>query len=241
MRRAWGISFGLAAQALFALTVWHLFWFLKGHPPADHQGWLACDVLLAGQFAAAHSALLYPPVRRRLERWTGASFYGCFFCVATCLGLLAMFALWQPGSLVLWQLSGWARGMMLGLFGLSWVALLYSLNLTGLGYQTGWTPWWQWLRGRPPARRTFRPRGAYLLLRHPVYLSFLGLTWFTPDMTVDRALLCGVWTVYIFFGSYLKDRRLLYYAPQEYAAYQSRVPGYPLMPAGPLARVQQPA
>ena len=34
----------------------------------------------------------------------------------------------------------------------------------------------------------------------------------------------------------LKDRRLLHYVQEPYRRYQARVPGYPFMPAGPLAR-----
>ena len=81
------------------------------------------------------------------------------------------------------------------------------------------------------------PRGAYHFFRHPVYLSFLGLVWFTPRMTLDHAVLTGIWTVYIFVGSYLKDRRLTYYLGDAYRAYQAKVPGYPLVPFGPLGKV----
>ena len=46
----------------------------------------------------------------------------------------------------------------------SWVALFYSLSLTGLGYQTGWTPWWHWLRRVPLQGAAHSSRaGAYLL------------------------------------------------------------------------------
>jgi len=76
-------------------------------------------------------------------------------------------------------------------------------------------------------RREFRPRGAYHLLRHPVYLSFLGLIWFTPVLTLDHAILTGIWTTYIFVGSYLKDRRLVNYLGDDYRRYQAAVPGYP--------------
>jgi protein-S-isoprenylcysteine O-methyltransferase Ste14 len=78
--------------------------------------------------------------------------------------------------------------------------------------------------------------GVFRWLRHPVYLSFLGLIWFTPRMTFDHAVLTTVWTVYVFIGSWLKDRRLAYYIGDEYREYASRVPGYPGMIAGPLAR-----
>ena len=129
-----------------------------------------------------------------------------------------------------------AEVLVSGTFLAIWPVLIYSISLTGLGWQTGFTPWWAWLRRRKPPRREFEPRGAYLVLRHPIYLSFLGLIWVTPAMTWDRVILVVIWTAYIFVGSYLKDRRLLHYVQEPYRRYQARVPGYPFMPAGPLAR-----
>ena len=61
--------------------------------------------------------------------------------------------------------------------------------------------------------------------------------WFVPVVTVDRAVLIVCWTAYIYIGSVLKDRRLAHYLGDDYRAYQARVPGYPGMPLGPLARV----
>lgn len=113
-------------------------------------------------------------------------------------------------------------------FYVSWFALLYSLSLTGMGYQNGWTPFYYWLRQQQPPRREFKPRGAYKLIRHPVYLSFLGLVWFTPRMTLDHAALTAIWTGYIFYGSFLKDRRLEGFIGESYKRYESEVPGFPL-------------
>jgi hypothetical protein len=62
------------------------------------------------------------------------------------------------------------------------------------------------------------------------------LIWFTPVMTFDHAMLTGVWTLYIFAGSILKDQRLLYYLGNSYADYMSQVAGYPGMLFGPLGR-----
>lgn len=90
---------------------------------------------------------------------------------------------------------------------------------------------------RPPAR-PFLPQGVYRFLRHPVYRGFLGLVWLVPVVMLDRAVLIGIWTVSIYVGSVLNDRRLLFYVGDEYRRYQADVPGYPGMPFGPLARVQ---
>jgi hypothetical protein len=70
-----------------------------------------------------------------------------------------------------------------------------------------------------------------------VYLSFLGLIWLRPAMTLDHAILTSVWTPYIFIGSVLKDQRMVFHLGDRYRDYQSRVTGYVGMPAGPLARI----
>jgi protein-S-isoprenylcysteine O-methyltransferase Ste14 len=87
-------------------------------------------------------------------------------------------------------------------------------------------------------RREFVERGGYRVLRHPVSLSFLGLIWFAPLVTLDRVVLMAVWTAYIVVGSVLKDRRLLHFIGNEYRGYRARVPGYPGIPFGPLARIR---
>jgi len=57
----------------------------------------------------------------------------------------------------------------------------------------------------------------------------------------DRLVLIVCWTAYISVGSVLKDRRLVHFLGDRYREYQSRVPGYPGIPFGPLARVPLPA
>lgn len=245
MRRAVGIVLGILTHLLFAVTVWRLLLFLQGTSDLETiqaesvkpATALCFDFFLALQFALVHSALLLPAVRARLERRIPSAFYGLFFCAATCLGLMLIFWQWRTSAVVVWRATGAPAIAIEVAYAASWTCLLYSLWLSGLGYQTGWTPWRYWLAGQSPPRRQFRPQSAYLVMRHPVYLSFLGLIWFVPTATLDRALLIVVWTVYVFVGSYLKDRRLQYYLGPAYREYQARVPGYPGMIVGPLARV----
>lgn len=237
MRRTFGLVFGAATQLLFLATVRSLWIFLAGHDARHDSGTEWGNALLALQFAAPHSVLLHPGARRRLSPWIPQPFYGCFFCAVTCLSLLLTFALWHDSDIVVWRFDGAAGVAVEGLWFASWAALFYSLWLTGLGYQTGLTPWWDWVCRRPPRRRSFQPLGAYRFLRHPVYLSFLGLIWFTPVITLDRVTLIAIWTPYIFLGSWLKDARLLRYVGGQYGDYMSRVAGYPIVGLGPLGKV----
>ena len=237
MRRTTGVVFGISTQALFLVTVWYLFWFLRDGAINERHGiWWACDISLAVLFAVTHSIMLVPASRRRLSRWIPAAFYDSVFCVVTCLSLLLLFFAWRTSETTLWHFTGWIGSATRVGFYVSWFALLYSLSLTGMGYQNGWTPFYYWLRQQQPPRREFKPRGAYKLIRHPVYLSFLGLVWFTPRMTLDHAALTAIWTGYIFYGSFLKDRRLEGFIGETYKRYESEVPGFPLIPAGPLGR-----
>lgn len=246
-----GIAFGLGTQALFGLCVWRLFWFLHGDfssgriPPGGFafagrvrpglEG-LPIDALLALQFAVVHSLLLWPPVQKRLKRWIAGEFYGSMYSVASCLSLLLMFGCWRTSAVVLWEVRGPAVVLVRLCFYLSWCALFYSLSLTGFGYQTGWTQWRYWFFRRKLPRRTFVPRGAYLWFRHPIYLSFLGLVWFTPAMTLDHAVLTALWTAYLLYGSYLKDERLAFFLGDDYRRYRTAVPGYPLWLVGRLGK-----
>ncbi len=125
------------------------------------------------------------------------------------------------------------------LYVLSWVGLLYTLGLTGYGFQTGWTPFWGWFSQGQPPRRRFEVPGAYRWMRHPVYLAFLGQIWLTSQMTIDRLLMALILTGYVFLGSYLKDRRLEHYLGDTYREYSARVPGYPFF-LGPLGKIPLP-
>ncbi len=133
--------------------------------------------------------------------------------------------------------SRWLAGVLhpsLLLRQLGIAALLACPDWTGLSERLD--PLLSLAPAQKAPRREFQPKGAYKLIRHPVYMSFLGLIWFTPRMTLDHAALTFVWTAYIFYGSVLKDRRLEFFLGKTYVDYQQRVPGYPLVMSGPLGR-----
>jgi hypothetical protein len=231
-----GIAVGIGTQIIFLWTVVQLFQFLRFGAERNEVTSLWVDAFLALAFAVPHSILLVPKVQSLLRQHIPSGWLGLVHCLATCLGLLVLFKFWSPASAVLWHFEGWTAAIVVAAFYLSWLAMFYSLYLTGLGYQTGLTQWLYWFRNVKPPPREFVVRGAYRWLRHPVYLSFLGLIWFTPTMTADHAVLTLIWTAYIFIGSVFKDRRLKHYIGQPYVEYAQRVAGYPWIGLGSLGR-----
>ncbi|MBU6239635.1 MAG: hypothetical protein KGQ51_17575 [Planctomycetes bacterium] len=234
--RAAGFCFGIGTQLLFLWTVVYLFLFLRYCDGTEYAGWWWMDTLMAMGFAVPHSLILFPPIQKRIRQRLPSGLMGCVHCTVTCVTLLLMFRYWGSSKVVVWQATGMVETAVLACFYLSWVALLYSLYWTGFGYQTGLTQWWYWWRMTPPPRRPFLTTGAFRYMRHPVYMSFLGLVWFTPTMTLDHAILTLTWTLYIYIGSWAKDRRLLHYIGDEYLAYARRVPGLPVIGFGSLNR-----
>ena len=127
-----GLSFGIATHLLFGWTVWQLFFFLRDGSRHTVAFSPAVDVLLCLQFAVLHSLLLWPPTARRLRRWIPGGLYGCLFSTVTCICLLTAIGLWAPSSDIIWQLTGLGRFLVLTGFYASWIALIYSMSLTGL-------------------------------------------------------------------------------------------------------------
>lgn len=236
--RACGLALGVGTQLLFLWTAYQLFLFLSGPSDRGHGFHPLRDVILALFFAWPHSVLLYPGVQKWLKAYVHPQLMGCVHCLVTCVSLLVLFPLWSVSQGGLWDMHGWSALLMQAGFYGSWLALLYSLWLSGMGYQTGLLPWLYWVRGVKSPRREMNRSGAFRLMRHPVYLSFLGLIWFTPHMTWDHVILTSVWTIYIYVGSYMKDRRLLHYIGQPYREYAQSVPGFPLIGFGVLGKMR---
>ena len=104
MVRLLGILIGVAVHGLFALMVYHLYFFLGARPrnPARQHS-VSERGLLALQFVVIHSLLLLPKVRTKLERVIPPAFYGLFFCLMTTLTLLLAMHYWQVGSSAMWN------------------------------------------------------------------------------------------------------------------------------------------
>ena len=254
MKRVAWIAFGGVTQLLFACMVPLLFLWLYqgsgdplgigaaavGNAQTLSVGWaIVLDLALLVQFAVPHSVLMLPKVRDRIERFVPPELYGCVYVFVVTASLLLCWWLWQPLPGVVYETTGAMTWILLGMFLGSWVLMLYSVSLTGFGWQTGMTPWLCYIRRVPTPRRKFVTNNLYGFLRHPIYLGFLGLIWCTPRMTSDYLLRAGVWGVYVFIGSVLKDRRLAFYIGERYRGYMATVRGYPLVLWGPLGRARQ--
>jgi protein-S-isoprenylcysteine O-methyltransferase Ste14 len=79
-----------------------------------------------------------------------------------------------------------------------------------------------WEVDEKPSRLT--TGGLYRYVRHPLYTAGLLFIWLTPEMTVNRLIVCAALTIYIVVGAFFEEHKLLREFGQAYAEYKSKTP-----------------
>ncbi|PWH15617.1 MAG: hypothetical protein DDG58_10845 [Ardenticatenia bacterium] len=111
-----------------------------------------------------------------------------------------------------------------GIEGLAALGVLYGVSITDV---------WSFLGIRqvfdPECAATYRcaplvVTGMYRWVRHPQYLFGLILLWCAPSMTLNRAALSVVFSIYLYIGTFLEERRLVAEYGEAYRQYQRQVP-----------------
>lgn len=215
------VGVGLMAISLYYGMQW-------GFGPFHGVAALVVNLLLVLQFPFVHSwflsrrggKVLIHAAPHEARRKIGTT----LFALVASLQLVAVFALWSPSGIILWEASGAIRYILVGAYGAMWLVLGWSMFEAGLGVQTGFTGWWAVVRDADPKYKPFARSGLHNLVRHPIYLSFALILLTGPTWTPDRLLLVGVWIGYCAFGPRLKDKRYLSRHGEQYVSYQKKVP-----------------
>ncbi|MEM8712366.1 MAG: isoprenylcysteine carboxylmethyltransferase family protein [Planctomycetota bacterium] len=175
-------------------------------------------------FGLQHSVMARPAFKRALGRWVPGPAERPTYCLATCICLGLLFALWSPIEGTVWITSApWLVITLRTIAGCGFVLLLtasFQLNHFELfGLQQPWRA----LHGRPQAATSFQTPRLYRLVRHPIYLGMLMIIWAAPHLTVGHLLFSSVCTAYILVGSTLEEIDLVASLGAPYRNYQRRV------------------
>ncbi len=200
------------------------------------HGWrrvFANSVLLI-QFPFFHSLLLSPS-RRSLLNYLAPTAISrqlkpTTYVLIASLQLWAVFLLWSPSTEILWEATGALLVIHVVFFVFAWVLLVKSMWDAHLGIQAGYIGWLTVWKNEPRIKWPKLPTtGLFRVCRQPIYFSFMLTLWTGPVWTWDKIFLASIWRTYCYWGPVLKERRLMRSFGEEFKAYCSRVPYWPVV------------
>lgn len=233
MKRFLIFSYGIFSYALFVITFVYAIGFvgnvfvpksIDSAPVAPLGLSLAINLALLGLFAVQHSGMARPAFKRWLTRRIPSETERSTYVLASTACLALLMWQWAPLGGVVWNLSNhWAAIALTGLYFASWAFLLYATCLIDHFDLFGLRQALHALKDRPLPTPSFRTPALYRIVRHPIYVGWLGIFWFTPTMTVTHLVFAVVASMYILAGYRLEERDLEGVHP-EYAQYKRKVP-----------------
>jgi len=185
---------------------------------------LLINLGLLGLFAIQHSGMARPAFKRWLTRYIPKAAERSTYVLLSSLCLAVMMWFWAPlGGLVWDASSGLVANTLTGLYFASWGLLLYATFLINHFDLFGLSQAWYGLLDREPPAQKFVTPALYRVVRHPIYVGWLGIMWFTPTMTLTHLVFAAVSTAYILVAIQLEEADLKAAHP-EYAQYKRKVP-----------------
>ncbi len=152
-----------------------------------------------------------------------SSYQNAFYGLYASATLLLLYALWLPmGEFIV--LQGPGRIMANVGCALSWALMGKAIWDTGVLKQIGVRVLFnQVFQVQTPP---YRPdQGIYRYLRHPIYIAFFGMIFFSPNISLGYGLTLCFWGIYLYWGAKNKDERLA--ASPAYKSYIKKVPFLP--------------
>lgn len=193
-------------------------------PPGDWGEAILIDVALLALFALQHSVMARPAFKRWWTRVIPAAAERSTYVLLTSLILLLLFWQWRPIPAPVWQTSGIAAWLLIGIHWLGWLIAFASTHMIDHFDLFGLRQAVAALRRTQMPSQAFKTPLLYKIVRHPLMLGFLLAFWATPEMTAGHLLFAIANTAYILVGLHFEERDLVAAFGATYQDYRRRVP-----------------
>lgn len=233
MRRFLVLMYGLAAYSLFFGIFLYSIGFVGGFlTPTTLDGPLqgsigtavAINLGIALLFGLQHSVMARPAFKEMLTKFIPQPMERSTYVLATNLVMLLLFWQWRPMGMMVWTVQHpLMQGMIWTLYGAGWLTVFGTTLLINHFDLFGLRQVWLYFCGQPYTQLKFVTPGPYRYIRHPLYIGWLMVFWFTPHMGAAHLLFAIGMTTYILIAIQFEERDLVKYHP-DYADYQQRVP-----------------
>ena len=234
MKRVLGVIYGVIAYAGFMAWMVYMIGFL-GHfavPKSVDSGPVGpvgtaifVDLLMILIFGVQHTIMARPAFKQWWTQFIPKSLERSTFVLIADIIAWVMIWQWWPIEGVIWHVHNTVvANILIGISLLGWVAAVLSSFMINHFELLGLEQVWHYLRGTEPKKITFKLRGFYKHVRHPLMLGFLVFFWVTPYMTTSHLFFAAMFTIYVLVGIRYEERDLMKYHPEEYGKYKEEVP-----------------
>jgi protein-S-isoprenylcysteine O-methyltransferase Ste14 len=182
------------------------------------------NLLLMSLFAIQHSVMARPAFKKWLVQFLPAACQRSTYVLLSSLILLLLFWQWRPIPAPVWQTSGIAAWLLIGVHWLGWLIAFASTHMIDHFDLFGLRQAFVAFRGSEIPGQSFRTPLLYKIVRHPIMLGFLLAFWATPEMTVGHLLFALANTAYILAALQFEERDLIAEFGATYQDYRRRVP-----------------
>lgn len=219
--------YGLGMASLLYAVPWlGDFWLantLDGARTVGVSTALLVNLGLIALFVVQHSVMARPRFKAWWTRFVPAVIERSTYIAFSGIAFFALMLFWQPLGGEIWQLSGLAAQIAYGGFGIGLFILVAATFAQNHFDLFGLRQVWLNLRGVKYTALPFSDATMYKYSRHPIYVGWLMVIWFTPHMTLSHLFLAILLTIYILIAIQYEERDLAAAHP-EYAKYQQEVP-----------------
>ena len=236
VRRYGALAFALIAYVLAVKPMVYFVGFLAnlyvpktidGGPVDSPIHALAVDVALIFFFCLTHSTMARPPVKEKIARLVSADLERPLYSAIAGLQFALLIWVWRPLPHVVWSIQGrFGSGALWTLYWTGWAIVVAGVLTLGSSRLYGLETVWARFRGRTPPADELTVRGPYRMIRHPLYSGTLLALWSAPTLSVGRALLAALFTIYILVARRLEERELLAIHGARYASYRQDTGAY---------------
>lgn len=218
---------GLAAilyYAGFLAELWVPRSINSGTSDSLLAAFLINTLLLVG-FGLQHSVMARKRFKRWMQQWVPAAAERSVYILMSSIAVALICWFWKPLPYEIYDVRSTVWGSLLtGLYGLGWFIGLFSTFLIDhfdlFGLKQAWYNW----KGKSDFMYQFRIPLLYKMVRHPIYLGWLIIHWFTPHMTAGHLMYASLITLYIYIAIYYEERDLLNEFGDRYQEYQQSTP-----------------
>lgn len=235
MGRVLGFIYGVIAYAGFMAWMIYMIGFL-GHfavPISVDSGSVGpigtailINFLMVSIFAIQHTIMARPAFKQWWTQFIPKALERSTFVFIADIIMWVMIWQWQQIEGVIWHVQNtMAANILIGISMLGWITVVLSSFMINHFELFGLEQVWHYLRGTEPKQITFKLRGFYKYVRHPLMFGFLVFFWATPYMTASHLCFAVMFTIYVLIGTRYEERDLMKAHPEEYEKYREEVPG----------------